>query len=249
MRILYDSILDDTNLYTPVSENANYPIENIYNEKLSREYRTTGITAENIVIDAGVGNTLDADTFTISGHNFTSSATLKIQANATDSWGAPTLDTSITYGAETIATSFTGTDLRFWRFTMADATNTDGYLKMGRLMLGDYLQITKGASKRFMETINDTTSGYTSGGGQYYAVQGYRYRTYDLNFPYWSNSMRESIRTILASVQNVSPVVLIIDESNTDTLYPVYCIIEGDFNVTHLHDYKWSGNLEFREVK
>jgi len=234
---------------TASSENANYPVENIYSPRLSKYFKTTGDTSENIVFDAGAGNTLQANTFTISGHNFTASATLKIQANASDAWGSPTLDESITYGAETIVTFFTLTDLRYWRFTMADAANPDTILKIGNVKLDEYLQITKGPARGLTEKIIDTTQEFYSGGGQHYATQGSRYRTYDLSFKYWENDMRESIRTMLASVQKNTPVVIIIDEDNTDKMYPCYCVIRGDFPVTELAPYTWTSRLQFREVK
>jgi len=248
MRILWDNKLDDTMTYTPSSENPNYLVTNIYDTRLSRVWKTTGDTSENLVIDAGAGNTIEADTFTISGHNLTSAATLKIQANDTDVWTSPNLDQSITWLEGNIITFFTTTDERYWRFTMVDATNPDGVLDIGRLMLGEYLTITKGASKRLKETISDTTKGYISGSGQYYASQGYRYRTYDLNFPYWTEAMRQSIITMLDSVQNLYPVMLVIDENNMDKLLPCYCVILGDLVVTNLNVYQWSSRLKFRQV-
>ena len=250
MRILWNNLLVSTLTYTPSSEDANYPVENIFDVRLSRQFRTTGDTSEQIVIDAGAGNTLDMDSFSISGHNFTSAATVKIQANATDAWGAPTLDETMTYGPETMVAFFTGTDKRFWRLDIADAANPDTVIKIGRLMGTDYLQITKSTKRGMTEKINDTTQPYISGGGQYYATQGYRYRSYTFPFPYWTNTMRESIRTMLTAVQNTSPVVLVIDENNTDKIYPMYSIIGGDFSVTELQKsgYNWAGNLEFRQV-
>ena len=241
MRLIYSSQIDDTVTYTPVSENANYPVENIYSQRLSKKYRTTGDTAESIIMDAGLGNTIKANSFTIAGHNFTSAATLHIQANAADAWGAPTLDETITWAAETIAAFFTLTDLRYWRFTMVDAANTDTYLEMGNLKLAEYLQITKGPARGVTLKKTDTTQSFMSGGGQYFATQGYTVRNGSLNFPHWTNAVAATYETMLDAVINAVPVVMVIDENNMDIIFPIYCIIAGNYDKTELKNgsYGW----------
>ena len=90
MRILYDSVIDSAVTLTPSSENANYPVENIYDGRLSKQFRTTGDTSENIVIDAGAGNTIMAsgqNGIMISNSNNNWVYSNRIGTDGTHNWG------------------------------------------------------------------------------------------------------------------------------------------------------------------
>lgn len=126
-----DSIL------TPNSENVNYPATNILDSRLSRHFRTVAATTTaTIVFDAGSAVTVDS--ISIANHNISSGvSTFKIQGNATDAWGAPSVDEDLTRVAGIITKSFTGGSYRYWRLHIIDAGNTDTYIKLGRVYLAD----------------------------------------------------------------------------------------------------------------
>ncbi len=114
------------------SENINYPLTNLFDYRLSRKYRTdAGTTTATIVFDAGAAITVNS--IDIAGHNISSGvSTLKFQGNASDSWGAPSVDETLTYAAGVINKDFTGGSYRYWRLHIIDAGNTDTYIEIGR---------------------------------------------------------------------------------------------------------------------
>lgn len=113
------------------SENVNFPLTNLFDSRLSRYYRTdTGTTTATIVFDPGSAVTVNS--ICIAGHNISSGATIKFQGNATDSWGAPTIDETLTWSSGVINKDFTGDTLEYWRLHIIDAGNTDTFIKIGR---------------------------------------------------------------------------------------------------------------------
>jgi hypothetical protein len=86
----------DTGTFTTTSDTPNFPVESIYNPYESTLYKSTE-TAPEIVFDAGSGNTVTADYFAISGHNFNrvkAKPELRTSSNGS-SYGSDMLSASI----------------------------------------------------------------------------------------------------------------------------------------------------------
>lgn len=252
-KIYWDNKIDIAEL-TPSSENENYPIENIQHIHRSKVFRTTGITSENIVIDFGNGNTYIGQSLIISKHNLTSSVTITLQGNATDAWGAPTfsavVSTLMEYNTDTIIIDNTTatTAFRFWRIVIADATNPDTYLEIGRIFLGQGLDVDKSISDSFSEVYTDTTQTEFSVTGQAFSDRGYYSREYDLFFPWWNETMKSLIITMFKSVGKYKPVFFAIDKNNLDKIAVIYALITNDPTFTHINNFYWSSAFTIREV-
>jgi len=198
----------------------------LYDQYLSSFWLATGNTAEYVIIDAGVGNTISVNTVGIAGHNFTSGATIKIQGNATDSWGAPSFDETITYRAETIMHFTASTQAyRFFRLSLADAGNSDN-LEIGYLFFGTYLQMP---GFRPNVQITDHYEGIktVTRSGQIKGASNYVYRTATVNFVDMSNTQRTNIRSMMNTVFTHKPVFAVIWENSMDFEAPYYGTIEG----------------------
>jgi len=120
---------------TASSELSTLPATNVTQIWKSRVWRATGCASEWIKFDFGAAAAVRA--FVLVGHNLTAAATIKIQANATDVWTSPSIDQVVTYHAANLVYLWT-TDqpYRFWRVTLADPGNPNGYVEAGRIFLG-----------------------------------------------------------------------------------------------------------------
>lgn len=162
-----------TGSYTTKSTDDLYIATNLANERPSLPYRTTGIGAagdpEYICVDLGSSKVV---TFIgIFNHNFTLMQAvndlLQLKACASDcgtcNWAAPDcgpLDLTTMpsdpcngcSGSQPIdnfknlwhKVDCSGLDYQYWRLEMIDTTNTDGYLEVGELVLGQYQQFPRG---------------------------------------------------------------------------------------------------------
>lgn len=248
MRMLLDDKMDD---YTIVaaSEDADYPAPNAQDPRLSRYTRTTGLSSQTWKIDAGVGNTITASAAAIIGHNITSGATIKIQGNATDSWGSPTVDETFTHSSGLMVKFFTQSSLRFWRFLVTDASNPDGYIEIGRLFLCTYYQFEELPGSAFTERVVDTTRRDFSQSGQAYSDIGILYEVYEIDLELIEDATRQALKTQLELVRKHKPLILLPDENNTSKLPALYCVLDSDQMYTHAGGWSWrSGVLRFREV-
>jgi len=128
---------------TPDSAATLYPKTNLYNNNPASVFRTTDAAgAHNIVFDFGTATSID--TLAIANPNFRSSATITIQANAANAWGAPSFTEVVNCSGlandpafENLFHKFSSTqNFRYYRLLMSDIGNPDGYYEIGETWLG-----------------------------------------------------------------------------------------------------------------
>lgn len=257
MILLWNNLLDN---YTPTvsSEHVSFPGSNAMHIHLAVPWRTLPTLVEDqyYKIDAGAGETITAKAAAILGkgpdysHNLTSSVTAKIEANSSDSWGAPEAWWTINHDADHMVKLFVSTAKRFWRFYVDDPTNPNGYLNIPRLFLGDYLQMPR--VQPGVDLPWRTTSAISrSPSGQGYGDEGHRFLTPGFSFPHVTQAQYEAINSMWEAVENVKPVILIVWEDSLDVQGPIYCTIDQQelgWKKNDENGLSWSLEIFFREV-
>ena len=165
MRLLISNKVEST-MITINNESDAFPKENM----------VTGILPEKsyidqtAVIDFGSTTSERVTAIAIVYQDLTN---VKIQANATDSWGSPSFEQSITSSGQIV---FIDQTYRFWRIK---ADNT-GYVNY--IYLGEYLQMPGVEENSMPQTItNDAT--VTSAGYQKQTTRGTTAKTQEFIFP------------------------------------------------------------------
>lgn len=93
---------------------------------------------ETVTID--LASALQATAVVLHGHNISSGATaIQLLANSADEWGTPAYKLDLAHNADTIA-AFIDQTYRYWQVRIADQGNADGYIEIGELFLGTYLE-------------------------------------------------------------------------------------------------------------
>jgi len=134
IRFCYTNYADDA-VVTASSEVASLPAVNVQSMWKSKPWRSTGCASEWIKFDLGAAPNILAVILT--GHNLTSAATVHVQANATDVWTAPSVDITLAWSARDILHLWSSAQaFQWWRFTVEDAANPDGFIDLGRVYVG-----------------------------------------------------------------------------------------------------------------
>lgn len=248
MRIAYLNLFDSATAVTASSEDILYPVENLDSPRLAKEYRTEDASAQTIVVDLGAAQ--DVDTIAIISHNISASADTVIEANASDAWGSPSFTTSLTWQSGMILKYLSSAEsYRYWRFSVDDGTNADGYVSIGKLWLGERIQITPTSLLNFsVRKVRDDVVVYGRG-RQKYANAGEGWRRFDLRFPRTRTTTLSAIQTMYDTVGNHTSVIF----SNFDTIRdyeivePCYCSIVGDLDFSHRRGMQFEYTLRFEE--
>jgi len=246
MRIAYENLIDAATAPTALTESLLYPIENVQNGRLAKRWRSTAATAQTVVVD--LGSAQDVDTMAVLGHNLSGSAAVTVEAHTSDSWGSPSFTTSMTYSTGAIL-KFLGSaeTYQYWRFTLDDGSNSDGYVEAGRLWLGTYLAIDPASLVSFSVTKDRDDTVVYGRGRQKFATEGSGWREFSLSFPRTGGTALTAVQTMFDAVGNHASVIF----CNFDSLrtYPIvepcYCSIDGaiDFQHTRRMQFEWSMTL------
>lgn len=242
MLIAYDNKYSLATL-TASDENAAFPVENSQDIRLSRLFKTTG-TGVNIVID--LGENLTATGFFLANHNLTSSATITLEGNTTDTWATPAYTNSIAYNADMIYELFATQTYRYWRLVISDATNSEGIIKFGGCFLGEYETITQ-FSHVLTHNRLDTTEQHRSNSGQVYNDVGYIYNTYDLNFPRITDTDKSTLEDFIDS-NRLKPVYIMLDSTSITEFIPIYGVITG-ITFSRVFDNYYTTGMKITEAK
>lgn len=248
MRFIYDNEWDKYDIDSYSSQDGNFPASNTQNTHSDVVWRATGDTSENIVIDGGSAGAITANSVAIINHNLSSGATIKFQMHTADAWGAPDVDETLTWRSGTIVKFFTSASKRWMRISIQDAANTDGYIELGRVFCGTYLQIDPSSRAEFsIENVrNDIVLDTDTNNA--YGHTGVGYRQFEYNFPPTAYSMISNIRTVWDTVGRYKPFVMMNYDTRYTEIEPAYVRIVNNFTEEWRGHNKISYNLTLRET-
>jgi len=222
IRLLWDNLYDsNTSVKTSSSEASGFPLVNIKNRWHSRCWRSTGVADEWVKVDLGSVQSVQA--FVIKNHNFTSGSTVQIQGNATDDWGAPSVNVTMDHHASLMYYFWASAQsYRWWRIRIQDAGNGDGYLKIGRLFLGTYFSPARNFSYVSRKKLIDPSVKRYSSGGQISSNQKEHYRVWSYEFGLLTSAEADTMEDIFDAVGQSKPYFICEDADDAyNTLYYV----------------------------
>jgi len=132
--------LVETATLTASTENAQYPVSNIQDDFRTKTFRST-TNSDNVVIDLGSTEPVDYLAIVDNWKNGFGVSTITVEANATDSWGAPSYSTTLTFDSThgIGLKSITEQSYRFWRFVV---TGSLGYCELANIFIGKAVDIS-----------------------------------------------------------------------------------------------------------
>ena len=246
MKILYDNLINSATIDSTTA-NPDYLFSvALVDSRLSRVGRTIDVSDQDVKFS--FTSAVDVTYIAITAHNFTSSATVKLQANSSDSWTTPAFETTLTDCGTWCVDSFTKQTYQYWRLFIDDDTNPDGYLEIGYVFLGE--ELTMPGMNRAMIIPQKTNSvSSKSISGQLYGDKRLNYKAAEIKFDVIEDSERQSIKAFFDYVDVITPFVLLIWEDDLDVEPPIYCNLteELSWNKLDLSGLLWSLSLKFEE--
>ena len=140
-------------------ENPFYPVSNLKHPHALKTFRSSSSATAVIVYDFQTAVTFDS--FLALAESVTGNLDLTavtIEANATDSWGAPAFTTTVTdfdYEEGKASKFFTAQTYRYVRLTLV---GTSGYVEVGKLFLGPAVQLESNSLAIGLEFGDDDLS-------------------------------------------------------------------------------------------
>ena len=203
----------DTATLTESSENSMLPAENVQNARAGKVWETTGASVnQNIVVDMG---STQAATYLGLVHPDENLTPGNIQGNATDSWGSPSFDETITGSGKTHVYKFSvGALVRYYRFTFTQPVSTPS--KLGRLFIGGATTLTQNMDYEGFAIHNVDRSSTVKADGGSYSDQRLGHKRLTLPFSDITEATKTTLQeTIFDVVGTHTPFFIQPDETET----------------------------------
>lgn len=260
MRIINTNFVDTATTISASNENAEYPVENVQDQRLGNRFRSTTTSVivslvESVITDNPVA-------VAVIGHNLSSSATITFQLDQHSDFSTATSE-SLIWNQDMILKFIDKTSLAptmelldessgelldesggtllvdynyiYHRFVFSDASNPDGYISIGRLWVGTYFQITPSSLLDFKITYTNSDINIYGINRQKFSLPGVIWRRFDLSFPPSDNTMISTINDLIDQVGKHSSFIFCnFDDLTTyAVVYPAYVSIKDDIGFTH----------------
>lgn len=165
-------------------------------------------TTETILLD--LGGSFNPKMFCLFGPRneplrFQQTATVKLQANATDSWASPAFSKTLPWNEFGIYDygkfGLHSSAMRYWRIEITDIDNPRGYVEISSIFLGDVIQMVKGCPQFPLEIqeVDLTASEQTLAGGSFASVYG-KTAQLSLNWEFLTKTEMDSFRELFNEV-------------------------------------------------
>ena len=189
-----------------------YPASNLKTLPIAKHWRSTGITSEDLQLD--LGSALSIDLFGLINHNITASGTITVNGGSSANPDGSQYTTTVTRSEfDAFKLLSTAETWRYWKFIFADTTNPDGYIKVGKLLLGDsttlafHWQYGSKFTDRFVNIFK------RSGGGVPYYEPVYGLVSQVFSFGPLTVAEMVTLRTLYRDLQGSANPLFIIPES------------------------------------
>jgi len=238
MRILYNADTWDAATITASTEaNSDLAGTNVIHDHVAKKWRATGDTAEWVKFDLGGATKLTC--VALFGFNFSSAATVTLEANASDSWGSPSYSQALTIATDADSNVlsrlvfFLDQTYQWWRITIADASNADGYVEVGRIIAGEYYEPTRGHRDAFSIDMVDPSEGVRAPGRQTFFKARNKFRRFSVGFDLYDQTQADKLSAIFDKIGTSEPCVVALDPSNRPSKDSGYCYLVTPLNQAH----------------
>ena len=218
-------------------------------------YRSSALESPNTITITLTAEQL-INALIIYDHNLTSGATIALwgdDAATFDSGtaGAPQVAETITWTDDKILHYLTTADRtkRYWQLRITDTANTDGYIEIGELYLGSYLELSRNYTEGFERTtetfkeVSELKSGINR--NWYFGNQ----EVFELEFNFLTSADVVSMRALFAAISSRATGQLLPFYLNTDSAVPAdtWLVEIEELPVTHKTGSLYEMELELRE--
>jgi len=180
-----------------------------------------------------LGSAQDVKAFIIKNHNFTNTATVKIQGHTADAWGTPDVDVTLPITADLMIYFWSSAQSkRYWRYYINDVENSDGYIETGRVFLGDYFCPESNFRRDYGTEFTDPSEVLMSDDGQITTNKKTKYRLLNLTFEYVTDTDLTSFEAMWDELGITEEFFFTRDRDNASTT-SMYMRL-ADFAVNHI---------------
>lgn len=247
-RFLFQNLVDlDGATLSASSAAAAYPASMVADYLRGLRWRSTGDTSEWLQVD--FGSTQTWDSVIIWDGNFSTSATITFQGSANgSSWTTIVATIEVTTEGQLVLVAGAEQSWRYIRINIADPSNADGYIEVGRLFVGVYMETEHHHDYNWWTETVDLSVGKRTPNGVRHVIVRPTFERLFLAFERFSPTMRASFRSMFQTAGTWMPIWVVFD-ADTVNLQEVFYVTldESAKRVVGMDCDQYGATLTFNE--
>lgn len=258
IRIGYNWDTFDASTITSSSEaSSDLADDNVVHDHVGKPWRTSSDNGEWIAFD--LGGATQIKTVGIFNHNLSASATVTLEADSAATFdsdsGSPEYSQALTIATDADGNPhkrivyFLDQTYRYWRISISDyPTNTDGYIQIGRIVMGTYYEPDRNMREGFSVAMADPSEGQNKPGTHTFWRTKTRFRRATVAFEYMGRTQKDKLEAIFLKAGNSEPLLLALDPSAYPSEDSMYCYLVTPLSLANqLVDQYGTAQLVFEE--
>ena len=226
---------------------------------------TITYTAPSIAIHTSEALTIDLATVeninsfyiffdSIEGINLTEGALIKLQANAAPFWSSPAVDEVLTVdNTYSVITKFftTSENYRYWRVEIIDPGNSDLYVELGTVVIGQSATMSRVPNNGFKYSLTDNSKVSSNSYGNQYVDVRPQVAMLDFKYNIMEYSDAQTLEDIFRRNGVHTPVVVSWDSAEAifdKDHFVLYGRMQKKFALNHIVMNYFSGGLKITET-
>lgn len=197
---------------TVSTEDATYVKANLYNQRVGKPFKFTGASG-NIVVDLGSATSITG--MAVLGHNIDAGATVTLEYNNADAWGAPAGSEAITIASPNMYKTFTAHNYRYWRLVVSGAAAT---VKIGEFVLKSYTELSQNFNWGYRVEDYYGNIRHETEYGQVWAYNLFNRKTFEISFMV-NDTTHDELVALIAAVEGGANPFVFIDPQETTAHY------------------------------
>lgn len=202
------------------SWNASYPLTNLKNRYLWQKARTNNALASSSVLNLDLGGLQRIGVVALCKHNFSDIATVRIQASSSATMSPLLYDSGadLIYPGLDYAKTFSRVEARYWRISIIDTTNVNGFIEFGRVFIGWRFSPTNNIDWSASFAVESTTNVVQSLAGPEYFDERPNRRVWQGKWSWLDDYDAYRVMLTIQRSQDISREVFLI-EDDSDTVF------------------------------
>jgi hypothetical protein len=236
---------------TSSSEAVGFTDDNLANPARWKKWRSgTATTDQWVKFDLGSNLSLQCFAAINAEYTQAAGATLRVQANATDSWGSPTIDDLLVKPSPDFTRVQTDwravpSSLRWVRFYFVNPGAMMTYFELGAVFAGTYLEPARTVKSTLSVRRIDPSVQLYAVGGQRTSVIRQKFHQVSGAFALQTATARNDLRALYESTGWTYPAILAVDPNNPSLIF--YGSLGGSMEAQHRGSNLWDVPIEFTE--
>jgi hypothetical protein len=247
VRFVYKNLWRDAIALSASSEKAQFPKENTQEDIVTMSWRSNG-TVSNEIFVADFGVASEYNFVALLGHNITSAATITIYGADNSGFTTGVVSQNLTHNGNNIFTFLASTySKRYFRIQIQDASNPAGYLQVGTIIVGKYVELNRHFGA-YSKALVDESEVEKSPTGNLFTVQARTMlQRWSLPFTGLDDNSAAAIELMVAEVGIRKALIFCTDPTTPNsTSYWVH-FVEPPAKECR-HSGYWSATFELEEV-